>query len=124
MDKRLASILALYDDKASLKDAHTIPAPWYLEAEIERLEAQRVFGGNWHVIGRTEQLTHPGDYITAAFAGEPILAVRGADGSLRAFFNVCRHHAAAVAAAPCGRAQSFRCPYHGWNYGLDGSLKG
>jgi choline monooxygenase len=43
---------------------------------------------------------------------------------LRAFFNVCRHHAAAVATAPCGHAQSFRCPYHGWNYGLDGSLKG
>jgi choline monooxygenase len=124
MENRLAAILALYDNTAPLKDAHTIPAPWYLDIEIERLEQQRVFGGNWLAIGRTEQLTHPGDYITAAIAGEPILAVRGADGNLRAFFNVCRHHAAAVATAPCGRAQSFRCPYHGWNYGLDGSLKG
>ena len=48
----------------------------------------------------------------------------GQDGQLRAFYNVCRHHAAAVANVPCGHAQHLRCPYHGWNYGLDGTLKG
>jgi len=124
MDTKLADILALYDETAALQDAHTIPAPWYTDRAIEQLEQQRVFGGNWQAIARTHQLAHPGDYVTAEIAGEPILAVRGADGVLRAFFNVCRHHAAAVATAPCGRAQSFRCPYHGWNYALDGSLKG
>lgn len=124
MDKRLATILALYDETATLQDARTIPAPWYLDGEIAQLEQTRVFGGNWQLIARTEELRQPGDYVTADFGGEPILAVRGADGKLRAFFNVCRHHAAAVATAPCGHAQSFRCPYHGWNYGLDGSLKG
>jgi choline monooxygenase len=62
--------------------------------------------------------------VTAEIAGEPVLAVRGQDGVLRAFYNVCRHHAAAVATSPCGHTQLFRCPYHGWNYGLDGSLKG
>ena len=124
MDEKLASILALYNEAAPLQEAHTIPAPWYLDGEIERLEQGRVFGENWQAIGRIDQVAHPGDYFTAEFAGEPILAVRGVDGQLRAFFNVCRHHAAAVATAPCGHAQSFRCPYHGWNYGLDGSLKG
>ncbi|MGA2050885.1 MAG: SRPBCC family protein [Terracidiphilus sp.] len=124
MDEKLASMLAHYDDTAPLEEAHTIPAPWYLDAGIERLEQQHVFAGNWQAIGRTDQVADAGDYFTAEFAGEPILAVRGADGHLRAFFNVCRHHAAAVATAACGHAQSFRCPYHGWNYGLDGSLKG
>jgi len=124
MDNKLASILALYDESAPLNAAHTIPALWYLDPSFETLEQQRVFGGNWQAIARTDQLVHPGDYVTADFAGEPILAARGADGTLRAFFNVCRHHAAAVATAPCGHAQSFRCPYHGWNYALDGSLKG
>ena len=124
MDEKLASILALYNEAAPLQEAHTIPAPWYLDGEIERREQGRVFGENWQAIGRIDQVAHPGDYFTAEFAGEPILAVRGVDGQLRAFFNVCRHHAAAVATAPCGHAQSFRCPYHGWNYGLDGSLKG
>lgn len=124
MDKKLAAILALYDETAALKDAHTIPAPWYLDTEIGQLEQRCVFGANWQVIARMEQLRQPGDYVTAEFRGEPVLAVRGTDGILRAFFNVCRHHAAAVATAPCGHAQSFRCPYHGWNYGLDGALKG
>jgi choline monooxygenase len=124
MDENLASILALYDDTAPLEEAHTIPAPWYLDPAIERLEQQQVFAGNWQAIGRADQVAHPGDYFTAEFADEPILVVRGADWELRAFFNVCRHHAAAVATAPCGRAQLFRCPYHGWTYGLDGSLKG
>jgi choline monooxygenase len=124
MDPKLASILALYDATAALEQAHTIPAPWYLDPAMEHLERDHVFAGNWQAIGRTDQVAHPGDYFTVEFAGEPILAVRGADGQLRAFYNVCRHHAAAVANLPCGHAQSFRCPYHGWNYGLDGSLKG
>jgi choline monooxygenase len=124
MDEKLASILALYDDTAPLEEAHTIPAPWYLDPAIERREQQNVFARNWQAIGRTDQVADAGDYFTAELAGEPILAVRGTDGNLRAFYNVCRHHAAAVATSACGHAQSFRCPYHGWNYGLDGSLKG
>jgi choline monooxygenase len=124
MDEKLASILALYNGAAPLAEAYTIPAPWYLDAAMERLEQQRVFGANWQAIGRVDLVAQPGDYFTAEFVGEPIVAVRGADGQLRVFFNVCRHHAAQVATAACGHAQSFRCPYHGWNYGLDGSLKG
>ena len=61
--------------------------------------------------------------MTANVAGEPIVVVRGEDGDLRAFFNVCRHHAAEVMTQPCGNATSLRCPYHAWTYGLDGSLK-
>jgi phenylpropionate dioxygenase-like ring-hydroxylating dioxygenase large terminal subunit len=124
MDAKLASLLALYDDSALLEEARTIPAPWYLSPAVERLEQEYVFGGNWQAVGRTGQVIHPGDYFTTELAGEPILVVRGADSQLRAFYNVCRHHAAAVATTSCGHAQSFRCPYHGWNYGLDGSLKG
>jgi len=124
MNDKLASILALYDDTAPLAEAHTIPAPWYFDPKIEELEQRRVFGGNWQALGRVDQVANPGDFFTTELAGEPILVVRGVDGQLRAFYNVCRHHAAAVATAPCGKAQSFRCPYHGWNYGLDGSLKG
>jgi choline monooxygenase len=124
MTLKMAELLALYDDMAPLAEAHTIPAPWYLDAGIEALERQSVFGANWQAIGRVDQVANPGEFFTTEVAGEPILAVRGADGALRAFYNVCRHHAAAVATAPCGHAQSFRCPYHGWTYGLDGSLKG
>jgi choline monooxygenase len=122
--KPIGEVVLEYDDKAALEEAYTIPGSWYTNPEILTLEEDAVFGRTWQMIGRADQLIAPGDYITAEVGGEPVLAVRGPDGSLSAFFNVCRHHAAAVAAEPCGRAQLFRCPYHGWTYGLDGTLKG
>ena len=75
-------------------------------------------------MARVDQLTQPGEFVTAELAGEPLVVVRGADGQLRAFYNVCRHHAAAVVTEEHGKASIFRCPYHGWSYGLDGTLKG
>ena len=120
----VGDILAQYNDKAALADASTIPAPWYVDARIAELEGQTVFSKTWQMVGRAEQVEKPGQFVTASIAGEPIVVVRGNDGVLRGFYNVCRHHAAAVVTEPCGQASILHCPYHGWNYGLDGSLKG
>jgi len=117
-------ILARYDDKAPLSEASTIPAPWYVDSRIAGLEAKTVFSKTWQMVGRTEQVEKTGQFVTATVAGEPIVVVRGNDGVLRGFYNVCRHHAAAVVTEPCGQTSILHCPYHGWNYGLDGSLKG
>jgi phenylpropionate dioxygenase-like ring-hydroxylating dioxygenase large terminal subunit len=124
MDSRIADILASYDDRAPLHHASTIPASWYTDARIAQLERERVFGRTWQVVARADQLQSAGQFVTAELAGEPLLLVRGSDSQLRAFYNVCRHHAAAVATDEQGTASLFRCPYHGWSYGLDGSLKG
>ncbi len=117
-------ILFSYNDRAPLAEAQTIPASWYIDDRIAELESKTVFSRTWQVVGRVDQVTKPGDYLTANVAGEPIVVVRGQEGLLRAFFNVCRHHAAAVMTEPCGHASILRCPYHGWSYGLDGALKG
>jgi choline monooxygenase len=117
-------ILASYNDTAPLSEASTIPAPWYIDSRIAELEEQEVFSKTWQMVGRIEQVEKPGQFVTASVAGEPIVVVRGQDGILRGFFNVCRHHAAAVVLEKCGQATLLHCPYHGWNYGLDGSLKG
>jgi choline monooxygenase len=117
-------ILASYNDKAPLSEASTIPGPWYVDRRIAELEAITVFSNSWQAIGRVDQVAQPGQFVTATVAGEPMVAVRGTDGQLRAFYNVCRHHAAKVVTEPCGSASILHCPYHGWNYGLDGSLKG
>ncbi|HTA24217.1 MAG TPA: aromatic ring-hydroxylating dioxygenase subunit alpha [Terriglobales bacterium] len=117
-------ILAIYNDKAPLAEASTIPAPWYVDPRIADLEAKTVFSNTWQLVGRAEQVEKPGQFITTTIAGEPIVVVRGNDHILRAMYNVCRHHAAAVVTEPCGQATILHCPYHGWNYGLDGSLKG
>ncbi len=120
----LPTILAAYDDQAPLENASALPSAWYTDERILALEKDRVFGHEWLAAGRTGQVEHPGQFFTIELAGEPIVVVRGADRVLRGFFNVCRHHAAAVATVAEGTAQLLRCPYHGWTYGLDGSLKG
>jgi choline monooxygenase len=124
MEPTLKEILASYNAAAALQDAYTIPAPWYTDARIAQLELQKVFSRTWQLVGRTAQVEKPGQYVTATVAGEPIVAVRGSDEKLRAFYNVCRHHAMTVMNEPCGQAQHMRCPYHGWTYNLEGELRG
>ena len=123
IDRPLADVLADYDVAAKLENAWTIPAPWYVDPRVHALERRSVFGG-WQMVGRCDQVAEPGQYFTAEVAGEPIVVVRGRDGTLRGFFNVCRHHAAVVMTEPEGRASAMRCPYHGWTYSLEGELKG
>jgi choline monooxygenase len=124
MHSSLQEILDSYNDQAALQDACTIPASWYTDERIAELERRHVFGGTWQVVAGVDQLKQPGQFVTRELAGEPIVVVRGSDGHLRAFYNVCRHHAAAVVTEAEGSASVFRCPYHGWSYGLDGCLKG
>ncbi len=124
MTRWVAELVRQYDPNRPLALAETIPASWYFDEGVYFHERQTVFGGNWVVVGRVDQVRDAGQYLTAEVAGEPIVVVRGRDGLLRAFFNVCRHHAAAVCTEPAGRATALKCPYHGWTYGLDGELKG
>jgi len=124
MDYSLREIVSSYNDQEPLDHAYTIPAAWYVDDRIAELERQTVFGRTWQVVARADQLQRPGQFVTAELAGEPIVVVRDGNNQLRAFYNVCRHHAAAVVTEDEGTASIFRCPYHGWSYGLDGSLKG
>jgi choline monooxygenase len=124
MPTSLDKIISDFDPSKPLGRASTIPGSWYTDQRIGELEGKTVFSRTWQMVGRVEQVATPGQYITAEVAGEPVLVVRGQEGTLRGFFNVCRHHAAAVMTEPCGTTQRLQCPYHGWTYGLDGSLKG
>ena len=120
----LQRIIDVYDPTASLDRASTIPSSWYTDNRIFELEKATVFSRSWQVAARVDQLCKPGDYVTAEIADEPIVVVRGSDDQIRAFFNACRHHAAAVMTEPQGNCPQMRCPYHGWTYSLEGELKG
>src|ERR1700736_5461491 len=124
MPSSVQEILNLYNPENPLEKASTIPAPWYFDPRINALERSSVFAATWQPIGRLDQVKSNGSFFTAEVAGEPLVVVRSEDGELRAFFNVCRHHAAAVVTELQGCAKQFRCPYHGWTYGIDGALKG
>ena len=124
MNKSLAKLIDSYDSKAPLENASTIPSSWYTDKQLYEFEQQTVFRNSWQLAGRVDQLEKKGQYVTSEIAGEPIVVVRGNDNELRGFYNVCRHHAAAVMTEPAGTAAQLRCPYHGWTYSLTGELKG
>jgi choline monooxygenase len=118
----LKQLIDSYDSNVVLSEASTPPCSWYSDPRILELEQQTVFSRSWQMVGRVEQLREPGQYVTSEVAGEPILLLVGPDGVVRGFYNVCRHHAAAVVSEPRGRAEHLRCPYHGWTYNLEGAL--
>jgi phenylpropionate dioxygenase-like ring-hydroxylating dioxygenase large terminal subunit len=84
-------------------------------------EREKIFSRAWQVGGHASQVANPGDYFTTHLVGEPPVFVRGGDGRLRGFYNVCRHRAGPPAEG-CGSRKLFRWGYHGWTYGLDGAL--
>lgn len=124
MSGSLQQLINSYDPSAPLDRASTIPAAWYTDERVFELELQTVFSRSWQIAARVDQLRKAGDYVTTDIGDEPVVVVRGSDNQIRAFFNVCRHHAAAVMTEPQGNAPQLRCPYHGWTYALDGELKG
>ena len=106
-----------------LARAETIPSSWYTDPLFHRLDAETVFRDTWQAVGHTGQVAAAGQHFTAEVAGDPVLVVRGADGVLRGFYNVCRHRGGPLA-TEAGCSKVLQCKYHGWTYGLDGSLRG
>jgi choline monooxygenase len=115
-------IIDSYNPNAPLAEAFTPPSSWYVDPRVFELERRSVFAQSWQMLGRADQVSEPGQYITGELAGDPVLVVRGTDEVVRGFFNVCRHHAAAVMTKTEGRSETLRCPYHGWTYDLQGAL--
>lgn len=110
-----------YSIDADIAKAFSLPASLYFDPAVFSMENEKIFARTWQVVGHRRQVAAPGDYFTFDLQGEPLLLVRGNDGTLRGFFNVCRHRAGPPAEG-CGTRKLFRCGYHGWTYDLDGRL--
>lgn len=107
----------------ALTTATTLPAHFYTNAESMQFDNAAVFGHGWHLLAHVSQLSGTGDHIVTRIGALPIIAVRGDDGTIRAFHNVCRHRAGPLAQCDGRGAKALRCRYHGWTYGLDGQLR-
>jgi len=123
MPSPLLAEIERYRPELTLAEASTPPASWYTDPRFLELERDTTFARSWQYACRVDQVRDPGCYVTLELAGEPLVVVRGNDGTLRGFFNVCRHHAAAVMTEPAGCVKRLTCPYHGWTYTLEGNLK-
>jgi phenylpropionate dioxygenase-like ring-hydroxylating dioxygenase large terminal subunit len=96
----------------------------YYSAEFAELEWEHMWTRVWLIGGLTSELPQPGDFITAEVGRESILMVRGADGAIRAFFNVCQHRGNQLVHAEQGSLAGgeFECAYHGWRFDNQGIL--
>jgi phenylpropionate dioxygenase-like ring-hydroxylating dioxygenase large terminal subunit len=96
----------------------------YTDADRAARERDLLFSREALFLAMSCDVPAPGDYLCVDAAGVPLLLVRGDDGVLRCFFNVCRHRGGRVAEGRGNGARVFTCPYHAWSYGLDGGLAG
>jgi phenylpropionate dioxygenase-like ring-hydroxylating dioxygenase large terminal subunit len=102
--------------------ARAMPKSVYTSEAFLESELKYLFRQDWYCVGRASALAKPGDYVAFDLAGEPLLVVRGGDGTLRAQSNVCLHRMSTLLEGR-GNRRAITCPYHGWTYNLDGSLR-
>ena len=100
--------------------------PWwsYFNRELLEIEQEELFRKHWQLVGHVNDIPESGDFITLDIVGERALSVRGQDGQVRSFHNVCRHRGSRVVAKERGSCRgAIVCPFHGWTYALDGTLR-
>ncbi len=119
-DELLASLDASIQD---VSRAATLPAALYTSPEVLAVEAETMFMKEWLCVGRAERIANVGDWFTVTIVDEPIIVARNKNGDICAMSAVCQHRAMQVCEGE-GNSTTFKCPYHHWNYGLDGRLLG
>ncbi|HMO08746.1 MAG TPA: aromatic ring-hydroxylating dioxygenase subunit alpha [Paracoccaceae bacterium] len=106
-------------------DRSGLPAWTYHSPALFALEREHLFLTHWQVVGHVSDLPNPGDWLSFDLLGERAVVMRGRDGRVRAFHNLCRHRGARVVDGDRGHCKgAIVCPFHGWVYNLDGSLRG
>jgi choline monooxygenase len=113
--------LAAFDTDPSR--SRTLPGPYYHDPAIFRRETTAIFHATWQYVGHVAMLPEPGSYIVRDILDQSVAIVRGADGVIRAFFNVCQHRAHRLLEGEGNVKAVITCPYHAWSYGLDGALR-
>jgi phenylpropionate dioxygenase-like ring-hydroxylating dioxygenase large terminal subunit len=108
---------------APVGSARGLPNPFYTDLQVFEAEKKAVFFRNWAGIGFAKDVPEPGDARPVSFLGQPLVMVRGTDGVLRVFQNICRHRGMVLIEKPGKLKRVIRCPYHSWCYELDGRLR-
>ena len=96
--------------------------PFYTDPAVYELELERIVTKCWYLAGHVSQIPESGDFFVTRMANESAIVVRGSDGHVKAFANVCRHRGSLVCLEEKGSTRKFECPYHGWMYDIDGKL--
>lgn len=122
MTFRVKTIDPIVSAAESCPEWHSLPGGFFHSADIYEADLDRIWRRGWLFAGHDCQIPAPGDYFTFNVGSDPILVIRGDDGRVRAFHNVCRHRGTLLCREPSGSARQLVCPYHQWVYGKDGRL--
>jgi len=101
----------------------TLPSLYYTDEGIHRLKLERIINRTWCYVGHVSDVPEPRDCVTDDIAGQPIVVLRDAQGTLQAFFNVCQHRDHVLLKGRGRLKLGITCPYHAWLYDLDGGLR-
>ena len=107
---------------ANHKAGHALDQRFYTDPDIYQRELEKLVYPNWILAGHVSQWPEPGDFRVLNVDKESAIIVRGNDGQLKGFANVCRHRGSLVCLEQEGHVDKFQCPYHGWMYNIDGNL--
>src|SRR5499427_10237886 len=99
----------------------SLRAEAYTDPHWHHVDQQEIIAKTWQWVCHAEKLRQPGSFVTVEIAGKPIAIIRDREGTLRAFYNVCKHRAHKLLSGE-GNAAKIMCPYHAWTYRLDGTL--
>jgi phenylpropionate dioxygenase-like ring-hydroxylating dioxygenase large terminal subunit len=110
------------DDLAVGLETGRYPAGIYSDPHIFDLERDRVFARSWQFLAHESEVPKKGDFVVRRILDDSFIVVRGDDGVVRAFLNMCRHRGMEVCRAEAGNTRVFRCPYHAWTYRNNGQL--
>ena len=107
------------------EEAWTLPAETYFDVGWYGQEQQSIFQHHWRYAAHISEIPEPGDYVTLQIGTQPVVILRTADGSIRAFHNVCKHRAHLLFPDERGHnpGKLITCPYHAWAYDYQGALK-
>ncbi|MBZ0123434.1 MAG: aromatic ring-hydroxylating dioxygenase subunit alpha [Roseovarius sp.] len=104
------------------RPVHSLEARYYTDPAIFERERSGLLARCWHYAGHESQVREAGDYFAFDLAGESLFCIRGRDGELRTFYNVCQHRAHQLVEGS-GTTRVVVCPYHAWTYELTGELR-
>lgn len=124
MNAPVPAFTPVCDGDVAFLGTDPIPAGPYHDASWYEAERQAIFLKDWIEIGHVCELPEPGSFMRRdlEFAKASLLIVRGKDGMIRAFHNVCTHRGTQLVEQAQGKAATFSCPYHRWTFGSDGAL--
>jgi choline monooxygenase len=103
--------------------AAALPAEWYFAASRYDRERSSIFANEWLWFAGASEVASTSAYVARTYAGWPLMVMRGSDGVLRGFHNVCRHRAGPLVDEGAGVCATLVCQYHGWAYSIDGRLR-